>query len=45
MVVTADQITIYSVGRDNEDNGGKLSIREEPHTDMGFVVPTHHGQH
>ena len=44
MVATAEELTIYSVGRDGDDNQGKLSIREEPHSDLGFVVPARRGQ-
>jgi hypothetical protein len=44
MLVTAQELTVYSVGRDGEDNQGTLSIREEPHTDLGFVIPLHPGE-
>jgi hypothetical protein len=43
MLVTSEELTIYSVGTDREDNRGKLSEGDEAHTDLGFVVPKHRG--
>jgi hypothetical protein len=39
-VIAADELKVYSVGKDREDNQGNLSVREDPHTDMGFAIPT-----
>ncbi len=43
MLMTPEELTIYSVGPDGEDNHGKMSEREDAHTDIGFVVPARRG--
>ncbi|MBI3860335.1 MAG: hypothetical protein HY290_00410 [Planctomycetia bacterium] len=39
ILLTAGELRIYSVGRDRKDNQGTFSEREDPNTDLGFVLP------
>jgi hypothetical protein len=39
MVSAADELKVYSVGSDGVDNNGNLSHRDEPNSDVGFVIP------
>lgn len=39
MVSTADEFRVYSVGSDGVDNHGNISDRDDPGSDVGFVVP------
>jgi len=43
MIVSSDEIKIYSVGRDGIDDLGALSDNQQPHTDIGVAVPAHGG--
>ena len=41
--VSADGLKVYSLGRDTQDDGGKLSDRMTPGTDVGFEVQVPRG--
>ncbi len=39
LVSTPTELKVYSVGRDGTDDHGNISVREDPNTDTGFVLP------
>jgi len=43
MIVSSDEIKIYSVGLDGIDDLGALSDDQQPHTDIGIAVPARSG--
>ncbi|HEY3965866.1 MAG TPA: hypothetical protein VGM05_15005 [Planctomycetaceae bacterium] len=43
LVSTPVELKVYSVGRDGTDDHGNISIREDPNTDTGFVLPAKNG--